>query len=317
MHSLWVVVLLNSRQIEVFYTIYKEGSLTRAARRLNVSQPSVSNSLRYTEQKLGLKLFLRRGKRLIPTPEADILYRYAQEVNEQISQFNNVSRNLLNEQSGYINVGCTPSLGLRLMPSLIKAYLVQAPEAQINLVNLQSAELESQLLELTYDLVICFNPEASGPLQKQTLQKGKMQLMTPPGFHSTNANLNIKDLLSAPFVRIKNLKSSDTYESLDSYLNRKGLDLNWVVQTETIEVAKSLVAAGIGFALIDDFNVSRSDLPKGVGLYSVTPDITYEIGTLRNKEKPMSLAAQKFVQFVESRSEADLRRLMSSQNTAQ
>ena len=95
MHSLWVVVLLNSRQIEVFYTIYKEGSLTRAARRLNVSQPSVSNSLRYTEQKLGLKLFLRRGKRLIPTPEADILYRYAQEVNEQISQFNNVSRNLL------------------------------------------------------------------------------------------------------------------------------------------------------------------------------------------------------------------------------
>jgi DNA-binding transcriptional LysR family regulator len=118
-------------------------------------------------------------------------------------------------------------------------------------------------------------------------------------------------------VRIKNLKSSDTYESLDSYLNRKGLDLNWVVQTETIEVAKSLVAAGIGFALIDDFNISPSDLPKNVGLYSVTPDITYEIGTLRNKEKPMSLAAQKFVQFVESRSEADLRRLISSQNTAQ
>ena len=102
--------MLNSKQIEVFYTVYKEGSLTRAARSLNVSQPSISNSLSYSEQKLNLTLFLRQGRRLIPTPEADILYKHAQMVNQQISQFNSVSRNLLSDQLGYIDVGCTPSL---------------------------------------------------------------------------------------------------------------------------------------------------------------------------------------------------------------
>ena len=307
--------MLNSKQIEVFYTVYKEGSLTRAARSLNVSQPSISNSLRYSEQKLNLKLFLRRGRKLIPTPEADILYKHAEAVNQKISQFNNVSRNLLADPKGYINVGCTPSIGLRLMPSLINAYLQQEPGAQINLVNLQSAELESQLLELTYDLVVCFNPEASGPLQKRTLKKGEMRVMTPPGFHAEGSTLDIKALLSAPFIRIKNLKSSDTQESLDSYLQRNGLELNWVVQTETIEVAKSLVAKGIGFALIDDFNLVRDDLPEKVGLYRLAPEITYEIGTLRNLEKPMSFAATKFVQFVESQDDAGLQQLISATPT--
>lgn len=301
--------MLNSKQIEVFYTVYKEGSLTRAARILNVSQPSISNSLGYSEQKLNLKLFLRQGRRLIPTPEADILYKHARVVNQQISQFNNVSRNLLSNQVGYIDVGCTPSLGLRLMPQLIKAYLQQEPKAQINIVNLQSAELENQLRELTFDIVICFNPQASDLIHKRTLKKGQMLLMAPPGFHTNKTELDIKDLLDAPFIRIKNLKSSDTHDSLESYLQRNDLKLNWVVQTETIEVAKSLVSEGIGFALVDDFNISSSSLPKNVSLYSLAPKITYEIGTLRNQEKPMSLAANRFVQFVEGLNVNDLERL--------
>jgi DNA-binding transcriptional LysR family regulator len=301
--------MLNSKQIEVFYAIYKEGSLTRAARSLNVSQPSISNSLSYSEQKLNLKLFLRQGRRLIPTPEADILFKRARVVNQHISQFNNVSRNLLSDQLGYIDVGCTPSLGLRLMPRLINAYLQQEPETLFNLVNLQSAELQNELAELTFDIVICFNPEASETIHKQVLKKGHMLLMTPPGFQSIRTPLDIKALADLPFIRVKNLKPSDSQDSLDAYLQRHGITLKWVVQTETIEVAKSLVAEGIGFAVIDDFNVSPSSLPKNVGLHTFDPLISYEIGSLRNQEKPMSLAATKFVRFVEGLNESDLESL--------
>ena len=81
------------------------------------------------------------------------------------------------------------------------------------------------------------------------------------------------------------------------------------MQTETIEVAKALVAEGIGFALIDDFSVSPSTLPQNIGLHSFNPAISYEIGVLRNLEKPMSLAAAKFVRFVEGLNEQDLEAL--------
>jgi len=291
--------MLNSKQIEVFYTVYKEGSLTRAARSLNVSQPSISNSLSYSEQKLNLKLFLRQGRRLIPTPEADILYKHAQEVNRHISQFNNVSRNLISDQLGYINVGCTPSLGLRLMPKLIKAYLKQEPQALFNIVNLQSSELERQLRELTFDIVVCFNPEESDIIRKQVLKKGQMLLITPPDFRSSKAELHISEISDLPFIRIKNLQPSESRDSLESHLRRNKIDLKWVVQTETFEVAKSLVAEGIGFALVDDFSISQSSLPENVGLYSFAPRIIYEIGALCNVEKPMSMPATKFVRFID------------------
>jgi DNA-binding transcriptional LysR family regulator len=61
--------MISSRHIEVFYHVYNEGSLTRAAKTLKVSQPLVSKTLAYTEHKLKLKLFVRHARRLSPTPE--------------------------------------------------------------------------------------------------------------------------------------------------------------------------------------------------------------------------------------------------------
>jgi len=153
--------MISSRHIEVFYHVYNEGSLTRAAKILNVSQPLVSKTLAYAEHKLKLKLFVRHARRLSPTPEADILFKHAAEVNQQISKFNNIAKNLVTDPSSTINIGCTPSLGLGLLPGLLNQYIDNHPEVKFNIVNLQSLELEEQLKELTFDMVICFNPSDS------------------------------------------------------------------------------------------------------------------------------------------------------------
>ena len=90
--------MISSRHIEVFYHVYNEGSLTRAAKALNVSQPLVSKTLAYAEHKLKLKLFVRHARRLSPTPEADILFKHAADVNQQISKFNNIAENLVSDK---------------------------------------------------------------------------------------------------------------------------------------------------------------------------------------------------------------------------
>ena len=127
--------MISSRHIEVFYHIYNEGSLTRAAKVLNVSQPLVSKTLAYAEHKLKLKLFVRHARRLSPTPEADILFKHAADVNQQISKFNNIAQNLVSDPSSTINVGCTPSLGLGLLPSLLNQYLKIHPGTKFTILN--------------------------------------------------------------------------------------------------------------------------------------------------------------------------------------
>ena len=65
---------MNLRQMQVFHAIMTHGSVTDAARALDVAQPSVSAVLKHAEQTLGAKLFARIGGRLVPTPEAEMLF---------------------------------------------------------------------------------------------------------------------------------------------------------------------------------------------------------------------------------------------------
>src|SRR3954451_5356982 len=87
-------VPMNLRQIEVFHAVYVSGSVTAAARALHVSQPSVSKTLRHTEDGLGFALFRRLKGRLLPTEEARVLFREVDEVYGRLGSLRVTARNL-------------------------------------------------------------------------------------------------------------------------------------------------------------------------------------------------------------------------------
>ena len=66
--------MISSKQIEIFYEVYKNSSMTAAANKLQISQPSISKTLKSIENNLGFKLFIRQGKKIIPTDEALPVY---------------------------------------------------------------------------------------------------------------------------------------------------------------------------------------------------------------------------------------------------
>lgn len=289
--------MISSRHIEVFYHVYNEGSLTRAAKVLNVSQPLVSKTLAYAEHKLNLKLFVRHARRISPTPEADILFKHAAEVNHQISKFNNIAENLVTEPSSIINIGCTPSLGLGLLPNLLNKYLRLNPGTKFNIVNLQSLELEDQLKELTFDMVICFNPSDSELFTKTILHSGKLVLIASKKNPPREGIYKLSKIKKEPFIKIKNLKTNAAQNNLDEVLAGEGIAVNWIAETETIQVAKAMVEQGSGYSIIDDF--SANIYGDGISIHEIQPDIGYQICMVSNKEKPLSVGASSFIQYLE------------------
>jgi DNA-binding transcriptional LysR family regulator len=285
--------MISSRHIEVFYHVYNEGSLTRAAKILNVSQPLVSKTLAYAEHKLKLKLFVRHARRLSPTPEADILFKHAAEVNQQISKFNNTAKNLVTDPSSTINIGCTPSLGLGLLPGLLNQYIDNHPEVKFNIVNLQSLELEEQLKELTFDMVICFNPSDSDLFNKIILHSGSLVLVAPKNKAPKNKIFKLSEIKDEPFIKIKNLKTNASQNNLDEVLKQQNINVNWVAETETIQVAKAMVEKGSGYSIIDDF--SAEVYGEEISVHEIEPKIGYKICMMSNKEKPLSVSAKKFI----------------------
>ena len=290
--------MISSRHIEVFYHVYNERSLTRAAKVLNVSQPLISKTLAYAEHKLKLKLFVRHARRLSPTPEADLLFQHAAAVNKEISQFNNIADNLVKDPSSTINIGCTPSLGLGLLPKLLNMYLTKTPGTKFNVVNLQSAELEEQLKELTFDLIICFNPDSSELFQKTQLLEGSLVLAAPLNNSSEGKIFKLSQIKKQPFIKVKNLKMGSSKRNLDNYLDSAGVKVNWIAETETMQVAKAMVEQGAGYAIIDDF--SAQVYGSRISVHQIEPSIPYEICMVSNKKKPLSVSAQKFIDFLSS-----------------
>ena len=85
---------MRTRHIEVFNNVYKTGSVTSAAKLLNVSQPSVSKVLAHAEQQLGFRLFERIRMKLVPTPEANILFKHTAIMEEVLTDINQISESL-------------------------------------------------------------------------------------------------------------------------------------------------------------------------------------------------------------------------------
>ena len=300
--------MISSRHIEVFYHVYNEGSLTRAAKVLNVSQPLVSKTLAYAEHKLKLKLFVRHARRLSPTPEADILFKHAAEVNQQISKFNTIADNLVTDPSSTINIGCTPSLGLGLLPNLLNDYLKLHPDTKFNIVNLQSLDLEDQLKELTFDVALCFNPNSSDIFNKITLYTGSLVLIASKKNPPKEGVFKISDIKNEPFIKIKNLKTNTSQNNLDELLKQKSIAVNWVAETETIQVAKAMVEKGSGYAFIDDF--SAEIYGDKISIHQIDPKIGYKICMISNKEKPLSVSARSFIDYL-SQSPENIKKLFA------
>jgi len=118
------------RQIEIFHAVYANGSISSAARALNVSQPAVSKVLRHTESQLGIRLFdLVRG-RLVPTDEAHALFREVDEVFHRVTSLQQTANNLRNSGAGHLRIGIVPSLGLEVLPQVIAIFARAIPKSR-------------------------------------------------------------------------------------------------------------------------------------------------------------------------------------------
>ena len=164
--------MLSSKQIEIFYQVYKNNSATAAAQILSISQPSVSKTLKIIEKNIGYKLFLRKGKKLLPTNEADALFEHASIVTNQIKNFNYIANTYKARSSDFINIGTTPSLSDSFVPKIIKKYKDLHENAKFNIINLNSIDLIEDRYKPDIDITICFNAKDDSNFNNIILKKG-------------------------------------------------------------------------------------------------------------------------------------------------
>jgi DNA-binding transcriptional LysR family regulator len=250
--------MLSSKQIEIFYEVYKHLSMTAAANKMEISQPSVSKTLGSIEKNLGFKLFLRKGKKLIATNEAAELFEHASIVTNQLKNFNYIANTYKSRSLDFINIGTTPSLAETLVPKIIKKYHKVDAGARFNLINLNSIDLIEERYKPDIDITICFNAETASNSKNIIIKEGKHFLVSPKEYN-LGKEVYLRDITHLPYIEITNLLSLYSDESIMNYFVKNSLDMNFYLKSDSYSAAMSIIQEGIGISIIDDNTIARTD----------------------------------------------------------
>ena len=250
--------MLSSKQIEIFYEVYKHLSMTAAANKMEISQPSVSKTLGNIEKNLGFKLFLRKGKKLIATNEAAELFEHASIVTNQLKNFNYIANTYKSRSLDFINIGTTPSLAETLVPKIIKKYHKVNAGARFNLINLNSIDLIEERYKPDIDITICFNAETASNSKNIIIKEGKHFLVSPKEYN-LGKEVYLRDITHLPYIEITNLLSLYSDESIMNYFVKNSLDMNFYLKSDSYSAAMSIIQEGIGISIIDDNTIARTD----------------------------------------------------------
>ncbi len=134
---------LDIRHLRYFLAVAEAGSFSRAADRLGISQPSVSQQMRDLEADLRVPLFQRRGKRILLTPRGLIFQEHARAILHQLENFLQELNSEPGQLRGELHLGVIPVLNVPLVPQLLGFFTADHPAISITVEEISSTEIET------------------------------------------------------------------------------------------------------------------------------------------------------------------------------
>lgn len=284
---------MNLRQIEIFHAVFLHGTVSAAARSLNVSQPSVTKVLRHAERSIGLPLFERSKGRLIPTQDAHTLFAEVSDIQDRVLSLRQACQNMRHGRGGLLRISALPSLGLGAIPEAVARFLGDHADVMFDLQTLHHDEMVRKLYERETDIAISFEVPLSAPVAHQVIGEGELVVIYREGdMPGAPPRLRLDELRGHKFI--SPAQSGPIGRMLSSELNRLEVELDEVVSARTYYVAAALVGAGVGMAIVDNFT-AHAALPPGLTSRPLQPAITFDINAVYLQNRPPSRAASDFL----------------------
>ncbi len=287
---------MRIRQLECFRTLMLHGTMTRAAELLGISQPAISSTIANLEHETGLTLFVRRGGRLQPTPEARLFYIEAERALEAVEKTSRVAQEIRTGKRGHLAVAAYASVSISLLPRLMAQFSNERPGLQLKIITRNSQSVQELMSTQQFDIAIAELP-LDYPTANIEVFSYECMCMLPAGHPLTALDvITPSDLSGVPFVSL--FKGDPTYQQLARAFSEHGSVWNVVAETEFFSTACELVAAGCGVGIVDP--VVSLPFTKELILRPFLPAIRYDIALLYPTHEELSGIAIEFVTLLKS-----------------
>ena len=285
--------MLSLRHIEVFREVYLTGSVTGAARELNVSQPSISKVLRHAESRLKFSLFRRLKGRLVPTDEAHSLFREVDELYDRLESLKQTARNLQRMSDGNIRLAVPPSLGLGVAPHAVAAFRASNPRVGFDIRTLHHSEILRALYERECDLAVGYDVPPHPRLTVVDICPGEVGLLfLKEDISNPPRRIGLDVLKTHNFIGV--VGSGPVGNLFSNQIEAAGLDFPEVISVHTYYVAAALVRFGAGVAAVDEFTAQAALTPDLV-FVPLEPRTSFKVQYAFLNDRPPSSLLRAFI----------------------
>ncbi|QVM85721.1 LysR family transcriptional regulator [Novosphingobium decolorationis] len=290
---------MKLRHIEVFHAVYTTGSVSKAARQLNVSQPAATNLLRHAEDLLGFPLFDRVRGRLVPTADAHELIAQADEIQAQVHHFREIAQNLRRGRGQVLRIATLPALGVDFLPRAVAEYVREHPGVVIDLSTSHHDEMAAKLYKRETDLVICYSLPRGTPVASVPLGEAEMvALFREEDFPDAPDPLPLEALEGLSYVSTSD--SGPQARLVANELAARGIELEPVASSRSYAMAAAMVRAGMGATIVDQ-HTALGALRPGLTIRPLEPRQPYMIQAAHLEGRPPSRLALDFLDHVRAR----------------
>ena len=287
------------KPLRAFCQTARLGSVSRAAEALFVSQPAITLQLQALERELGIKLFERSGRRLVPTHEGEALYTLARPLVEGIDGLEAALREQLRGQDGgELDVAAGSSTILYLLPGIVEAFRARQPGVRMRLHNVTGASGLDLLRSDAVDLAVGSMLDVPADLQYAPVYHFEPMLITPLDHPlARKPEVTLQDL--SPYGLILPPQRLTTYRMVDLVFQRNRVPYTVALEVGGWEVIKQYVAMGLGISIVTAICLTDADRTRlaARSLAAYFPSRSY--GVVVRRRKPLSPQARAFVELIQ------------------
>ena len=290
---------MSDRRLQVFHTVARLLSFTKAAEELHMTQPAVTFQVRQLEEQFNTRLFDRTHNRISLTDAGSRVYKYAEQIFLLYGEMDNSIRELTGDISGVLVLGASTTIAEYMLPILLGDFKAKHPEVTIRLKVANTDGIVSQVENNEIDLGVVEAPVNNKNLVVEVCRTDHLVLIVPPGHElAKETSVSIEKIIEYPFICRE--EGSGTREVMIESLHAAGInpaDMRIAMELGSLEAIKGAVESGMGVSIISKATLSK-ELKLGTLVAIVTdPPIHRPFSFVHQKQKFKARAMDELLSF--------------------